>query len=457
MRCEKSWQNFICVIASYIFYGWWDYRFCSLILISSLLDFYAGANIFKSDSTKRKRLWLAVSLIGNLSMLGFFKYFNFFSESAISLLKAFGFHPNPVYINIILPAGISFYTFQTLSYTIDIYRGKQSPCSDFFAYMAFVSFFPQLVAGPIERSTDLTPQFRKARTFNPEYAQLGLALALWGFFKKMVIADNLAPIADHAFNAPDHYHGPVLSIAVIAATFQVYADFSAYSDIAAGTARLFGINLMRNFQYPFFSDNIRSFWKNWHISLNTWLRDYIYLPLGGGLCSKWKRSRNIFLTFCISGLWHGAGWVYVIFGALHGIFTSISHFLKEQRGKNDYLLPRPIRILCTFTIFALSFIVFRSRNIKESCIIYSKLFSELWNPRHFGEIASYFSMEGNDYKTMAILAIFLVIEWRNREKWEFLSLRNLTKPARWTIYTVLFWTILILGTKNHDAFVYFQF
>ncbi|MCH9608830.1 MAG: hypothetical protein S4CHLAM45_07420 [Chlamydiales bacterium] len=452
-REGRRWQNGVCVLASFIFYGWWDYRFCSLILISSLLDFVIGAQLSKTDDTRKRRALLMVSLVGNLGMLGFFKYFNFFAESTVAALNSMGFAANPIFINVLLPAGISFYTFQTLSYTIDIYRGKQKPCPDFVAYMAFVSFFPQLVAGPIERSTDLIPQFQKKRSFDPRFAQSGLALALWGLVKKMVIADNLAPIVNHAYGALDHYHGPVLAIATIAASFQIYADFSAYSDIAAGVARLFGIHLMRNFHYPFFSDSLRSLWSRWHISLNTWFRDYIYFPLGGSRGPKWKQARNLFVTFLISGLWHGAAWTYVAWGAFHGVAMSISHRFKDRRP----FLPYPLRILSTFTLFAFSFAIFRAQTLRNAGSICYKLCTQSLNMKYLSEVPAFFSIEGNEPLALLLLAIFVVIEWFNREEWVFLRLPKAPATVRWGTYTLLLWSVLILGTKNHENFAYFQF
>jgi len=297
-------QNFLIAAASYFFYGWWDWRFLSLILFSTLIDYSVGVRLSKEDKALKRKILLWISVIVNLGFLGFFKYYNFFLDNFVEAFSFFGAKIQKNSLNIILPVGISFYTFQTLSYTIDVYRRNLKPTRDFIAFSAFVSFFPQLVAGPIERATNLLPQFYKERTFDYRKAVDGLRQILWGLFKKVVIADNCARFANIIFNNSDDYAGSTLVLGAIFFTFQIYGDFSGYSDIAIGTSRLFGFDLKRNFAYPYFSRDIAEFWRRWHISLSTWFRDYLYIPLGGSRGGTWMKVRNTFIIFTVSGFWH---------------------------------------------------------------------------------------------------------------------------------------------------------
>ena len=298
-------QNFIILLSSYIFYGWWDYRFLSLIFLSTIVDYIIGLNIPRQESEKLQKLLLYVSILFNVSVLGFFKYYNFFIDSWLSLFSSFGYEIKSIWtLNIILPVGISFYTFQTMSYTIDIYRKKLKPTKDFISFASFVSFFPQLVAGPIERATNLLPQILNKREFRYEQGVQGLRLILWGLFKKVVIADSLSPIVDDIFSNYQDFSGGTLWLGAVYFAFQIYCDFSGYSDIAIGTSKLFGFEIMSNFRFPYFSRNIGEFWRRWHISLSTWFRDYLYIPLGGSKEGKWKSIRNIFVIFIVSGFWH---------------------------------------------------------------------------------------------------------------------------------------------------------
>ena len=299
-------QNLLIVLASYLFYGWWDWRFLSLILFSTLIDYSIGIRLSKEENISKRKIFLWMSILVNLGFLGFFKYYNFFLDNFITAFSFFGIPINSQGLNIILPVGISFYTFQTLSYTIDVYKKKLKPTKDFIAFTAFVSFFPQLVAGPIERATNLLPQFYKKRTFDYYKAVDGLRQILWGLFKKIVIADNSAQIANEIFNNSADYSGSTLFLGAIFFTFQIYGDFSGYSDIAIGTSRLFGFNLKQNFAFPYFSRDIAEFWRRWHISLSTWFRDYLYIPLGGSRGGTWMKVRNTFAIFIVSGFWHGA-------------------------------------------------------------------------------------------------------------------------------------------------------
>src|SRR5690554_7687979 len=313
-------QNLLIVVASYVFYGWWDWRFLSLILFSTLVDYLVGVRLGTEDNQAKRKVLLWTSILVNLGFLGFFKYYNFFLDNFIASFSFFGREITANSLNIILPVGISFYTFQTLSYSIDVYKRKLRPTKDFIAFAAFVSFFPQLVAGPIERAKNLLPQFFRSRTFDYNKAVDGMRQILWGLFKKMVIADNAAEIANEIFNNSANYSGSTLLLGALFFTFQIYGDFSGYSDIAIGTSRLFGFDLMRNFNYPYFSRDIAEFWRRWHISLSTWFRDYLYIPLGGSKGRTWMKVRNVFIIFIVSGFWHGANWTFIVWGALNAIY-----------------------------------------------------------------------------------------------------------------------------------------
>ncbi len=299
-------QNLLIVGASYVFYGWWDWRFLSLILFSTIVDYFVGIGLSKQEDPIKRKMLLWTSIIVNLGFLGFFKYYNFFLDNFVTAFSFFGQEINANSLNIILPVGISFYTFQTLSYSIDVYRRKLEPTKNFIIFAAFVSFFPQLVAGPIERATHLLPQFYSKRNFDYSKAVDGMRQILWGLFKKIVIADNCAKYANIIFNNSDDYSGSTLVLGALFFTFQIYCDFSGYSDIAIGTSRLFGFDLMRNFNFPYFSRDIAEFWRRWHISLSTWFRDYLYIPLGGSRGGIWMKIRNTFIIFIVSGFWHGA-------------------------------------------------------------------------------------------------------------------------------------------------------
>ncbi|MTI38279.1 MBOAT family protein, partial [Fulvivirga lutimaris] len=313
-------QNFFLLFVSYVFYGWWDWRFLSLIAFSSLVDFIAGQQIEKSKTKTRRRFFLWSSILTNLGFLGFFKYFNFFSESFTDLLQLIGFQANLWSLNVILPVGISFYTFQTMSYTIDLYRGHLKAEKDLVAFFAYVSFFPQLVAGPIERAVNLLPQFKISRKFTYKNGADGMRLIFWGLFKKVVIADNCAIFVDEVFLNYTQASSSELILGSFFFAFQIYGDFSGYSDIAIGTAKLLGFNLMTNFKTPYFSRDMAEFWRRWHISLSTWFRDYVYIPLGGSRVNKKRAVINTFIIFIVSGFWHGANWTFIIWGALNALY-----------------------------------------------------------------------------------------------------------------------------------------
>ena len=315
---NHRWQNYMLLAASYFFYGSWNWRFLSLILISTILDYFCGLAIDRQPGRKRKKLFLIISVTGNLTILGFFKYFNFFAHDFQLILARFGIPTHPLVLNIVLPVGISFYTFQTMSYTIDIYRGEMRPTRRFLDLALFVAFFPQLVAGPIERAKHLLPQIIKPRLITPRQFREGLWLIYWGFFLKVFVADNLAGIVDRVFAGAETISGIEVLLGLYAFAFQILGDFAGYSSIAIGLARLMGIDIMTNFLFPYFVTNPRDFWKNWHISLSTWLRDYLYIPLGGNRRGRLMTYRNILITMLLGGLWHGAAWTFVIWGGVSG-------------------------------------------------------------------------------------------------------------------------------------------
>ena len=369
-------QNLLILVSSYVFYGWWDYRFLSLIFLSTIVDYIIGLNIPKQDSEKKQKLFLWCSVLFNLSVLGFFKYFNFFVDSWIELFSSVGYEIKSVWtLNIILPVGISFYTFQTMSYTIDIYRKKLKPTKDFISFASFVSFFPQLVAGPIERASNFLPQILKKREFKYEQGVQGLRLIVWGMFKKVVIADSLAPIVDNIFSNYEDFGGGTLWLGAIYFAFQIYCDFSGYSDIAIGTSKLFGFELMSNFKFPYFSRNIGEFWRRWHISLSTWFRDYLYIPLGGSQEGKLKGIRNVFIIFIVSGFWHGANWTFIFWGLFHAIlflpsfvFNTNRKYMTSIIGENT-ILPAPkelFQVGITFILVTIGWVFFRSETIVDA-------------------------------------------------------------------------------------------
>ena len=378
-------QNLLLLISSYVFYGWWDYRFLSLIFLSTVVDYFVGLKIYDVRDKKLKKSFLWVSILFNLSLLGFFKYYNFFIDSWIDFLAVFGYEYQSTWtLQVILPVGISFYTFQTMSYSLDIYHGKLKPTKDFISFASFVSFFPQLVAGPIERASNLLPQILKNRVFNYEQGVQGLRLILWGMFKKVVIADSLALHVDPIFENYSSFNGGVLFLGLIYFSFQIYCDFSGYSDIAIGTSKLFGFELMSNFKFPYFSRDIGEFWRRWHISLSTWFRDYLYIPLGGSKGGKWLSIRNIFIIFIISGFWHGANWTFIAWGMIHAMLY-IPLFLRGKNrqhtttivAENKWFpsLKELFQMASTFLFSMIAWVFFRSETLGEAIIILQGMFA----------------------------------------------------------------------------------
>ena len=449
-------QNILIVVASYLFYGWWDWRFLFLILLSTLVDYTIGLALEKEDKVQKRKILLWASLLVNLGLLGFFKYFNFFIDNFTSAFSFFG-HPIGGYsLNIILPVGISFYTFQTLSYTIDVYNKKLKPTADFISFSAFVSFFPQLVAGPIERATNLLPQFFKERNFNYEMAKNGLHQILWGLFKKIVIADNCAKYVNIIFENHEAYSGSTLVLGAVFFAFQIYCDFSGYSDIAIGTARLFGFNLMQNFAFPYFSRDMAEFWRRWHISLSTWFRDYVYIPLGGSKGSKAKVIRNVFIIFLVSGFWHGANWTFIFWGGLNALYFLPLLLLKRNRKNlNDVAessnFPSVMvlfQIAVTFSLTVFAWIFFRAENIGQAFSYIRRIFSR-----------SLFSLPKEmPLYLLILLFLFIVIEWTGRKNQYAIEEFWINKPVyvRWGFYYLLAIGMYVYGIKDQE-FIYFQF
>lgn len=451
-------QNALIVFASYVFYGWWDWRFLTLILFSTVVDFTVGQQLQKQKSTVNRKVLLWTSITINLGLLGFFKYFNFFVESFTSAFSFFGGEIQSTSLDIILPVGISFYTFQTLSYTLDVYKRKLEPTSDFIAFSAFVSFFPQLVAGPIERATNLLPQFYKQRIFDYSKAVDGMRQILWGLFKKVVIADNCAEIANQIFNSHTDYSGSTLLLGALCFTFQIYGDFSGYSDIAIGTSRLFGFDLKRNFASPYFSRDIAEFWRRWHISLSTWFRDYLYIPLGGSKGNTQLQIRNTFIIFIVSGFWHGANWTFVIWGALNALYFLPLLLTKRNRlnietvakGRLFPSFREAISILTTFSLTVLAWIFFRAETVRDAFEYIGGIFS-----KSLFETPSIVSIKL--LLLIIILGIFVGVEWIQREREHALEFLPQTKKfIRYPVYFILATAILWFRGNTQD-FIYFQF
>lgn len=452
-------QNAFLLISSYIFYGWWDWRFLSLIIFSSVVDFFVGIGLSKTEKKLKRKLLLLTSILVNLGFLGVFKYFNFFVDNFVHAFTFFGHSFEPIHLNIILPVGISFYTFQTLSYSIDVFKRRLEPTKDVIAFFAFVSFFPQLVAGPIERATNLLPQFYKKRKFEYNKAVDGLRQILWGLVKKIVIADNCAIYANDIFTNYADYSGSTLILGSIFFAFQIYGDFSGYSDIAIGTSRLFGFSLMQNFAFPYFSRDIAEFWRRWHISLSTWFRDYLYIPLGGSRGGTLKKVRNTFIIFVVSGFWHGANWTFIIWGALNALYflpllltkSNRKHANVAAENKNFPSLIEIFQIVFTFHLTLLAWIFFRANNLTHAIDYIGHIFLNFQ-----GLIPEILSI-----KVLILLffiSIFIVIEWIQRQEKHVLALNNIlhNRLLRWVSYVLLVTLILYFGGEEQD-FIYFQF
>lgn len=466
-------QNLFIVVVSYIFYGWWDYRFLFLIALTSFCSWLSGVLIEKVRERSTPPTWFSAksllisNIILNLAILGFFKYYNFFVDSFIDLFALFGITLQSSTLNIILPVGISFYTFQALSYSIDVYRKKIEPTKDIVAFFAFVSFFPQLVAGPIERATNLLPQFYTSRKFDYNTAVDGMRQILWGLFKKIVVADNCAIYVNEVFADYTNQSGSTLLLGAIFFAFQIYGDFSGYSDIAIGTAKLFGIKLLRNFNVPYFSRDIAEFWRRWHISLNTWFVDYLYIPLGGSrpyvspdskypeLTKKAKVIRNTFAIFLTSGLWHGANWTFVAWGAYHALlFIPLILLGKNKRFTDTVATGRILpnirecfQMLLTFLLVVIGWVFFRAETITDAFAYLGGIFS--------GSLVSVPDTMGQNANLLCI-AFMLVIEFIKRSSTHTFELHQKSKLIRWSIYIGIILMICIFGGHSEN-FIYFQF
>lgn len=456
LRC----QNLLIVAAGYVFYGWWDWRFLGLIVFSTVLDFFIGKSLEEAKLELNRKLLLYTSFTVNLGFLGVFKYFDFFVSNFIDAFSLFGVEISAGSLNIILPVGISFYTFQTLSYSIDVYRRKLKHTDDFIAFSAFVCFFPQLVAGPIERATNLLPQFLKARKFNYDQAADGMRQILWGLFKKVVIADNCAVFVNAIFDNPDPLSGSTLFMGAVFFAFQIYCDFSGYSDIAIGTSRLFNINLKQNFATPYFSRNIGEFWRRWHISLSTWFRDYLYIPLGGSKGGAWNKIRNVFVIFIVSGLWHGASWNFIVWGGLNALYFLPLMLTKKNRNHlntvaEGSLFPTYKEFLSigfTFFLTVIAWVFFRADTLTEAVHYLNLMFSS-----SFFSMPSFITPKAFMLYTTILICLFIAVEWVQRDKKFGLSIENLSRPSRWVIYTIVVGVIITFGQFGGSEFIYFQF
>ncbi len=444
---HTRWQNLLVVAASYVFYGWWDWRFLLLIAFTSACSYFSGL-LINGGRWRKAALW--GNIIINLAILGLFKYYDFF---AVEFAQLFGLSSDNVTLNLILPVGISFYTFQALSYSIDIYRSKMEPTRDPIAFFAYVSFFPQLVAGPIERATNLLPQFQRQRQFDYGLAVDGVRQMLWGFFKKVVVADNCAVYVDDIWNNISGESSLNLIMAAVLFSIQIYCDFSGYSDIAIGCAKLFGIRLMRNFKVPYFSRDIAEFWRRWHISLTTWFRDNVYIPLGGSRVTKWKVVRNTFVIFLVSGLWHGANWTFILWGAFHALLFLPLILMGKNRKYTDVVaadrwlpsIKELGQILLTFILAALGWILFRSQSIGEAFDFYTSLFT--------GGLSG----ANLPMRTIVFVAIMLLVEWLQRKREHGLDMSGVRSGViRYVFYVCVLVLIFVFGVFN-ETFIYFQF
>lgn len=450
-------QNIFLLLISYLFYGWWDWRFLSLIIFSSLIDYFAGIKIEASKTILQKKIFLWLSLCTNLGFLGFFKYYNFFQQSFTDMMSAIGLQTNSYSIAIILPVGISFYTFQTMSYSIDVYRGEMKPTKNIIAFLAYVSFFPQLVAGPIERAINLLPQFKVRRFFNFEDGAEGLRLILWGLFKKVVIADNCAVFVNQIFNNYQDASGLELILGAVLFAFQIYGDFSGYSDIAIGVAKLFGFNLMTNFRTPYFSRDIAEFWRRWHISLSTWFRDYLYIPLGGSRGPKNRIVLNTFIIFIVSGFWHGANWTFIVWGLLNAVYFLPLLLLRWNRNNMDVVAKGKLfpsfkeigQIGLTFALTCLAWIFFRSESVGDAFNYIQSISFEYFIPSNFSHLKSFLP---------PMILIWLVFEWLSREAGLNIFLKGINVSLlRYSIYYLLIFCIWAYGAFEEVQFIYFQF
>ena len=446
-------QNGLVLVASYVFYAWWDWRFLGLIMISTLVDFVIAQGLATQDRPTGRKFLLYISLFVNLGLLCFFKYFNFFIESWVDAWQLFGVTISVNTLHIILPVGISFYTFQTLSYTIDVYHRKLEPSRDFVAFAAYVSFFPQLVAGPIERASHLLPQFMQKRCFDFAFAKSGFYLIIWGLFKKVVIADQCGFYVNQIFDHSGSHGSLTLFVGAVLFGFQIYGDFSGYSDIAIGVGRLFGISLMTNFSFPYFSRNIAEFWRRWHISLTTWFRDYVYIPLGGSRGPRWFVIRNISIVFLVSGFWHGANWTFIVWGAIHALLFLPLLIIKAHRkhlNTTQFSLVQLPQLFFTFILVTLAWVFFRADTISIACTYIFDIFK-----LEGGSLAFFYKTPKYALFSLIIgVGIFVLLFF------EYFAVQKNQKEVVLNRYSAIFIALLIvfMGVfKNPSDFIYFQF
>ncbi len=443
-------QNLFLVLASYFFYGWWDWRFLGLILLSTVVDFFCARTVARSSNPVQRKTLLTVSVLLNLGFLGFFKYFNFFTDSLAHTLSAVGIQVNIAFLRILLPPGISFYTFQALAYIVDVYKGRLEPAESLLDYALFINFFPHLIAGPIQRPSHLLPQVQAPRAFDGQQFLDGVMLILSGLFRKCVIADNCALLANAAFNGK---MGPptlaTVALGTYAFAWQIYGDFSGYSDIARGAAQLMGFEFMVNFRQPYLASSLQDFWRRWHISLSTWLRDYLYIPLGGSRGGEKQTYRNLMITMLLGGLWHGANWTFVVWGAIHGIGQSIERALGTGDSKTQYasLAHGWLRRIVIFHVVCVAWIFFRAQSLSRALDILGGLRVLAWKPQLI-----------TAYKFLALFTIplFLVdllLEARNEE---FLFQRT-APTVRWAYASALVLIVALFSANQANAFIYFQF
>ncbi|WP_291285023.1 MBOAT family O-acyltransferase [Flavobacterium sp.] len=452
---NKSTQNALLIVASYYFYSCWDWRFLFLLVFSTFLDYYTGIQIEKGKSEKSRKFWFWLSILVNLGFLGVFKYYNFFASSFSELLNSAGLKASPILLNVILPVGISFYTFHGLSYVIDIYYKRIKAEYNFVDYSLFVSYFPLLVAGPIERATHLLPQVKVKREFDFEKAKEGVYQIIWGLVKKVVIADTCATYANAIF---DHY--PIMNsfsliMGAIYFAFQIYGDFSGYSDIALGVSKLFGLDLLRNFNYPYFSRDIAEFWRRWHISLSSWFRDYLYIPLGGSKGGLWMKVRNTFIIFVVSGFWHGANWTYIAWGFINAVYFLPLLLSDKNRNNMDSIVLKwnfdsakvILSILYTFLLTCVAWVFFRSKTITDAVLYLKRIFTN----RDFG--FQYLENDRYNYELLIFIVLFALVEWNNRNRVEPLSGKRSLLRVSFAIFAILAFGVF----SDYKEFIYFQF
>jgi len=461
---RPKWQNLLLLVASYYFYAAWDWRFLGLILLSTVVDYFAGLRIVHAESYGAKRRWVTLSIATNLGILGFFKYFNFFADNLAALLASVGMNPDTLRLDIVLPVGISFYTFQTMSYTIDIYRDRLRPTRNFLDFALFVAFFPQLVAGPIERARALLPQIQRPRIITREALHSGAWLIYWGLWKKIVVADNLAFLVDPVFDGSAHATAAQAYLGVFAFAFQIYCDFSGYSDVARGIARVMGFELMRNFDLPYFAVNPSDFWRRWHISLSTWLRDYLYIPLGGNMGGTARMYRNLFLTMLLGGLWHGAAWNYVWWGIYHGLLLIAFRVAAGGTRKVPVGAMKMVTMVRVFVMFQLTlfgWLLFRATRRSPSpdgTLRDDSLgqILEMLTSMHNG-----WGFTGESLVLSGQIAFFvlplMVVQWLQYRSDNHYVMSTWSLPVRSAFLGFLSWMWLLYGVQRGTAFIYFQF